>query len=262
MSVLALFSVKGAPGTTTTAMLLSSLWPRPALLVDADPAGGDVGLRLPAEDGRPVDLNRGLLTLLPDARRAMSPESVLDHAQRVVGGGEVIAGLGGPEQATAAGSVWGSLADLFAGLHSHDTFLDLGRLDVRSPVLPLAVRADIAICVLQASLSGVYAARARLRTLVPALRAQNGTGPRLGVLVQSPTDRDAESAASVIRSELPEVAEFGRVATDANAARLFAGEQVSRPERTMLVRSGREVVGTLDGMLYAASWTGATGVAR
>lgn len=256
MSVVAVFSVKGAPGTTTTAMLLSSLWPRPALLVDADPAGGDVGLRLPAEDGRPIDLNRGLLTLLPGARRAMPPESVLEHAQRVLGGGEVIAGLGGPEQATAAGAVWGSLADLFAGLPDRDVFLDLGRLDVRSPVLPLAVRADIAICLVQASLSGVYAARARLRTLVPALRGKDGAGPRLGVIVQSASERDAESAAAVIRSDLPEVADYGRIATDPNAARMFSGEQVPRPERTMLVRSGREIVGTLDGMLYAVSWTG------
>ena len=42
MSVIAFFSSKGAPGTTTAAMLAASLWPRPALLADCDPAGGDL----------------------------------------------------------------------------------------------------------------------------------------------------------------------------------------------------------------------------
>ena len=57
MSIVALFSAKGAPGTTTAAMLIASLWPRPALLADCDPAGGDIGAA-PARrpDGRPLDL--------------------------------------------------------------------------------------------------------------------------------------------------------------------------------------------------------------
>jgi len=255
MSVLALYSVKGAPGTSTAAMLLAALWPRPALLVDADPAGGDIGLRLPAPDGRPLDLSRGLLTLLPVARRALPSERVLEHAQPVLGGGEVVVGLAGPEQAAAGGGVWAALAEAFAGLGSHDVFVDLGRLDTRSPVLPLAARADIALCVVHADLGGVYAARSRLRSTAPALLAATGTGPRFGVLVQAASDQAAESAAAVIRADLPDALYLGRIATDPKAVRMFAGEQVSRPERSLLVRSATGVVATLDGMLYAASWS-------
>jgi hypothetical protein len=96
----------------------------------------------------------------------------------------------------------------------------------------------------------VFAARARLRALVPALTDAHGGGPQLAVIVQSATDRHAESAASVIRGEFPRVQFLGRLAWDVAGARIFDGQHVSRPERTMLVRSGRDLVTALDGALY------------
>ncbi|MGN6608491.1 MAG: hypothetical protein ACTHMS_15960 [Jatrophihabitans sp.] len=256
MSVIGLCSVKGAPGTTTTAMLLASLWPRPAVLVDADPAGGDVALRLPAPDGRPLDPAKGLLTLLPNARRGLAPEVVLDHAHQVLGGGRIIAGVEGPEQAAAAGTAWVSLGDALRALPEHDAVVDLGRLDTRSPVLPLAQRADIVVAVVAASVAGVYTARTRLALLRDALVGPDGAGPALALVVRGGDAREAESAAAVIREDVPELTSVGRIATDPAAARLFDGQPVSRPERTMLVRSGREVTTAVDGLLYVRSWSG------
>ena len=40
MAVIALASASGSPGVTTTALGLAMLWPRPVLLVEADPTGG------------------------------------------------------------------------------------------------------------------------------------------------------------------------------------------------------------------------------
>ena len=40
MAVIALASASGSPGVTTTALGLALLWPRPVLLVEADPTGG------------------------------------------------------------------------------------------------------------------------------------------------------------------------------------------------------------------------------
>jgi MinD-like ATPase involved in chromosome partitioning or flagellar assembly len=257
VSVVGVYSVKGAPGATTTAMLLASLWPRPAVLIDADPAGGDVAVRLPAPDGRPLDPAKGLLTLLPGARRAVSPEAVLDHAQEVLGGGRVIAGVEGPEQAAAAESAWIALGDALRRLPTHDAVVDLGRLDSRSPVLPLAARVDVALAVVAGTVAGVYSARTRLAHLRDALPAADGSGPAFGFVVRGTDGREAESAGAVIRAEVPEATYLGRVATDASAARLFDGQQVSRPERTMLVRSGAELVAALDGLLYMRSWSGA-----
>ena len=40
MAVVTLSSASGSPGVTTTALGLALLWPRPVLLIEADPTGG------------------------------------------------------------------------------------------------------------------------------------------------------------------------------------------------------------------------------
>ena len=40
MAVIALTSASGSPGVTTTAFGMALLWPRPVLLLEADPTGG------------------------------------------------------------------------------------------------------------------------------------------------------------------------------------------------------------------------------
>jgi MinD-like ATPase involved in chromosome partitioning or flagellar assembly len=71
MSVLALASAKGAPGVTTAAVALGAVWPRRVLLVEGDPAGGDLAARfhLPPEPN--------LVSLGMVARRGqLTPEEV------------------------------------------------------------------------------------------------------------------------------------------------------------------------------------------
>ena len=48
MAVIALASASGSPGVTTTALGLALLWPRPVLLVEADPTGGSGAVPVPA----------------------------------------------------------------------------------------------------------------------------------------------------------------------------------------------------------------------
>ena len=51
MTVLA--SLEHAPGVTTSTLGLATAWPRPLLLAECDPAGGDLSswLRLPSAGG-------------------------------------------------------------------------------------------------------------------------------------------------------------------------------------------------------------------
>ena len=256
MAVVAVCSAKGAPGVTTTAMLLAALWPRPVLLVDADPAGGDVALRLPGEDGRPLDPGRGLLTLLPVARRGLRPDALLEHAQTVSGGTPVLAGLDGPEQAEAAGSLWDTLATAATGAPC-DVVVDAGRAHARSVHLPLLRRADAVLILLRPGVAAVVHTREQLRTLAPALRRADGSGPRLGVVVVHDVKDRAEiaSAADAVRAPTPEVEALGPLAFDPAAAGMFEGRPVSRPERTMLVRSGRELVSRVAGRLPSLAAT-------
>ena len=247
MGVLALLSAKGSPGTTTTALLAAALWPSPVLLVDADAEGGDIALRLRREDGDPVDRSRGLLSLLPLARREMQPATLPEHAQVLRGGIEAVAGLSGPGQAGAAGHLWSNLADAFGRTADRDVIVDCGRVSPQSSHLPLLQRADVVVCVLRPTVSGVVHTRERLAALQPALVGPDGHRPRVGLVIVAdrPGGRDAEGAAGVIERDLPGVQVLGRLAHDPKGAGIFEGVELLRPERTLLVRSGRELVEAL-----------------
>ncbi len=244
MGVVAFLSAKGAPGTTTTALLMAALWPAPVLLVDADPEGGDIALRLRREDGEAVDRSRGLLSLLPLARREMQPATLPEHAQTLRGGTEAIAGLSGPEQAGAAGHLWSNLAEAFARTADRDVLLDCGRVAPRSVHLPLLQQADVVVCLVRPTVSSIVHTRERLAALVPSLVAGDGHRPRMGVVIvaERPGGRDATGAAEVLERDLPGVEVFGRLALDVDGASIFEGFEIPRPERTLLVRSGRQLV--------------------
>jgi MinD-like ATPase involved in chromosome partitioning or flagellar assembly len=247
VGVITLFGAKGSPGVTTTALLAAALWPRPAVLVDADSDGGDVALRLPRADGAAMDRSKGLLTLLPLARRELAAHVVAEHAQTVLGGVEVVAGLAGPEQVNAVGPLWGSLASAFRSIQDADVIIDVGRLHSQSVQLPLAQESDLVLCVLRLSVTGVIHSRERLRAMQPHLRSTTGRKPRVGIIVIAPpgAERDVVSVAGSITGAVPGTEMFGHLSLDEAGARLFLGEPVSRPERTMLVRSGRKVVDTV-----------------
>jgi MinD-like ATPase involved in chromosome partitioning or flagellar assembly len=190
MGVIAFFSAKGSPGTTTTALLAAALWPAPVLLVDADTEGGDVALRLRRQDGAPVDRSRGLLSLLPLARREMHPATLPEHAQVLRGGLEAVAGLSAPGQAGAAGHLWANLADAFSRTTDRDVVLDCGRVTGTSVHLPLLQAADLVVCVLRPDVSGVVHARDRLAALQPHLVGPGGRAPRVGLVVVAERPRD------------------------------------------------------------------------
>ena len=247
MGVVAFLHAKGAPGTTTTALLAAALWPGPVLLVDADADGGDVALRLRRRDGAPVDRTRGLLSLLPLARRELQAETVPEHAQELSGGIEAVAGLSGPGQAGAAGHLWSNLADAFGRTVDRDVLVDCGRVSPQSSHLPLLQRADLVVCVLRPTVSGVVHTRERLAALQSSLVGPDGHRPRVGLVIVSdrPAGRDADGAAGVIERDLPGVEVLGRLPHDVKGAAVFEGFETSRPERTLLVRSGRELVAAL-----------------
>ncbi len=66
--LVALCSDKGSPGTTTTALALAAGWPTPAVVIEADPYGGDLGLRLRTETGCVLPETPTVLTLATAAR--------------------------------------------------------------------------------------------------------------------------------------------------------------------------------------------------
>ncbi len=104
MAVIALTSASGSPGVTTTAVALAFLWPRPVVLVEADPTGGsailagyfrgtreyDVGIvELALSALPPSDALREAIGLIPDT-----------HVSLLAGTERVGAGVGSCTEGT------------------------------------------------------------------------------------------------------------------------------------------------------------------
>ncbi len=90
---------KGGPGATTLAVGLAAAWAgagRGVLLVDLDPAGGDVAAHLPVGQIR----GRGVAAVLAAASERVEPRGVLAEAVEVAPGLRVLVGL---PRADAAG---------------------------------------------------------------------------------------------------------------------------------------------------------------
>ncbi|MEJ7755709.1 MAG: hypothetical protein WKF83_04665 [Nocardioidaceae bacterium] len=133
MALITIASAKGSPGVTTAALALGGLWPRPVIVAECDPAGGDIALRMPAADGQVLDLQTGLLSLVAAGRKSLQPDLVRQHTQTIVGGLEILAGVNLPEQNAALTHQWALFGPLFAEVEDFDVIADLGRIGAMTP---------------------------------------------------------------------------------------------------------------------------------
>jgi hypothetical protein len=145
-----------------------------------------------------------------------------------------------------------------------DVVVDAGRLNHRSTQLPLLQRSDVVVGVVRADPTSVVHMRQRLSLLHETFAAMGAEAPRLALACVEDVQHQTEAAAAIetIAADVPDVLDLGQVALDAKAVRMFHGEPVFRPERSMLVRSGRTLVERLlaaaGPTLAAPDATGAT----
>lgn len=245
MALVAVGSVKGAPGATTVALTLAAVWPRRALLAELDPSGSDLLYRLRGADKAPLSPDAGVLGYLSggDADGGRDP---LAYAQQVGAGLDVLVGPPPARVGEVAGR-WGVLADRLAETATVDTLADCGRLHPDSPALAVLGRAAAVLLVTRPTIDGVahlLARAAELADLVPA-----GT-PLYAVVV---TDvRDARSQREIDqlaeRAEVP-LEVLGRLAVDPEAVGLLGGAWSGRLEKSLLIRSARQLATELDKVL-------------
>ncbi|GIH10054.1 hypothetical protein Rhe02_81210 [Rhizocola hellebori] len=127
-------------GATTTAAALALSWPgEPAVLVEADPAGGDMS------GWHAVPDVPGLVTLASACRAGVGVE-LSAHSAHLPLGLEVVPAPAGRPQASAS---IGLLADADTGMwaKARPVVVDVGRLEPGSPALPLAAAADVLLVV-------------------------------------------------------------------------------------------------------------------
>lgn len=150
--LVAVLSIKGSPGVTTFSVALAARWPAPAraLLIEADPSGGDIGTRFS------LQTTPGLVSLAAAVRHSNDPALLWQHAQALPGGLPVVSA---PPDAELAWATLTALADATVGAGplkaaadapNGVVIMDCGRMDVGSPVLPLVRSADAMVLLTRA----------------------------------------------------------------------------------------------------------------
>jgi uncharacterized membrane protein YgcG len=244
--LIAVAADKGAPGVTTTAVALAAVWPRPVLLAECDPAGGDLVYRLPGEGGGRLDPRRGLLSLAVAARRDLQPTQLWAHAQKLRGGLDVLLGVTSAEQGAGLEPLWGPVGSVLAGLPQADVIADCGRLGPDGAYYDLLAHAAAVVLVTRPSLGEVVRLRDRAAAVSLAVRQRGGQDARIGVLVVA-DHRVFSRALAEVGQVLGTVSMLGGIAFEPRSAELLRGEWGGRLDKSLLIRTAREVAGQLAG---------------
>lgn len=183
MPLIALASVKASPGVTTTALALASAWKtaQRRLLIETDPCGGDLGLRL----GLPAAA--GLAGLAAAARHGLDGNLPWRNARELAAGMFLITAPVGAEHAAACVAALAATtvaAELAGG--PDVALADCGRLYPGSPALPIAAAALVTLLVVRPWVS-------ELAHLEPRIHGLAEAGVRLGLVLapavrQPPTE--------------------------------------------------------------------------
>lgn len=244
--LLSIASAKGSPGATTAAHVLAAVWPRDVRLAELDPAGSDLMYRLRTQTGQPIDSARGLVSLAAAVRRESSA-ALGDHLTVVEGGLEVLIGLGRPDQAAAIGAGWAAVAQSLR--RPVDVIADVGRLTPGAPSLAVALASDRLLVVARPGVDQYGHLRERLRWIAEET-AHRAERPDLGVLLIAPWKErhEAEALNRLLHSGGLDVPVVGVLAHDDAAADALSGRRPRPLDRTLLVRSARELAAGLAGM--------------
>jgi hypothetical protein len=246
MGLVVLAADKGAPGVTTAAVALGAVWPRPVLLAECDQAGGDLVYRLPAEGGGMLNPARGMLSLAATARRGLRADQIWEHTQRLDGGLDVLVGLARAEQAQGLTWLWNPLGRAFATLQGTDVLADCGRLGAGSAVTDLLREASMILLFTRATLEHVAHLRERINSLSSELGGH--AAPPIGiVVVADPSEYRASitEVGRIISNAKLSATVLGGFAMDPKGAEMLRGQWGGRLDRSLLIRSARQIAGGL-----------------
>lgn len=231
--LLAVVSAKHSPGATTTAAALATAATDdgPALLVEADPAGGDLAAR------HRLSLDPSLVSLAAAGRhRAELDASLDDHCQPLPAGPAVLLAPTSPSQTNAAlRSLCPQLFDTLTR-RAGTVVVDGGRWPADGAATPLIEAADTILLVARPNLEGVEHVRARLGAVAdPALRR------RIAVVLVGDRPYPPDEVAGVVAVEVA-----GVIALDGRGVRaLEDGATGAALRRSALIRSARTVLGNV-----------------
>jgi hypothetical protein len=134
-----------------------------------------------------------------------------------------------------------------------DVIADCGRLYSGSPAADVLSSAAAVLLVTRPTIDAVAHLRARTGALLRELERRPGRPPLLfAVVVTNPRDdKSPKQIGLVLRQAGLPVPVLGRVALDPKGAGLLSGEWVGRLDKSLLVRSTRDIAGRLATRLAA-----------
>ncbi len=227
MSLVVLASAKHSPGVTTAALALAATWPSPrrALVLEWDPAGGD----LAAQQG--LALDPGLTSLAAASRHGLNPTTMASHVQRLAIGVDALIAPASNDQAQGALSVLSDrLGPALVDLDGMDALADCGRLDLRAPVTTLLGRADLVLLLARPTVVGVEHVRGRLQAL-------QGVAREMAVVLVGDRPYGAREVAACLGCEV-----VGTLVHDPKGAEaLNTGATMHSLRRSPLLRSARSL---------------------
>jgi cellulose biosynthesis protein BcsQ len=243
MGLYAVCAAKGSPGVSTAAVVLGLTWGSPVVVADLDPAGGDLALRYRDADGRPLDPDRGLMSLAAAVRRGSEGADVGEHLQLAGGRLPMLVGVSRPEQVTALGTSWQHVAGALASLPAADVLADCGRVLPGSATMPVLTRATAILILTRPAMEDLYHLRERLRALTESMRLRELDAVPVGVAVLV-GDRDRDSLPDVQQviaaAGLPATVVGSFAIEPRSAAALRHGLDVSA-RKSLLLRSAAAV---------------------
>lgn len=177
--LISVVSAKGAPGVSVSALAWTLMWRGPALLVEAEPRGGEF---LVGWAHSQAGQGRDLLSAYVASRRATPMDvAIRDQAVALSEDRWLLAGFPEPQQAAAMD--WTRLARACSGMQGLDVIADCGAVTAVNAPRQMWSAADLVVLVVRATAPGVRAAQ----LVLPRLRsdlAELGLGAdRLGVVV-------------------------------------------------------------------------------
>jgi hypothetical protein len=250
VALIALTSVSGSPGVTTTALGLALSWPRPVVLVDADPTGGRsilAGYFRGQVDVRNTIVDLAIAQSRGDLPRAL-PQSLMQVKDTQV---QLLCGPIRHNQARALGPLWKPLAEAFKELENNgqDVIVDAGRLGLEGMPFKLLTEADLTLVTTRTHLPGLVGVTSWGEDLRDAF-VQVGDISRLQALLVGPgmpyTPKEA--------SKTIEMPVLGEIAWDPDSAAVYSLGQ-ARDKRFQSSKLQKSIRATISAIQTTVSRT-------
>lgn len=251
--ILSICSDKRSPGVTMAATALAVMWPGERVVLEADPSGGDLLLRLRTPQGGRLAINHSVTSLAADAREGIPPDALLRYAQPTSLGFPVLVSPTSAEGFEPMSRLWPQIAAA-AQVWSGTVIADLGRLQLRHASSPLAAASTTVLLLTRADTSeDLEHVRQRAHELAARVgQGGHGRSP-LAVAVVAPA-RSASGAVNQVQQVLAAQATtstipvLGYLADDRRGVEGLRNSDLSkRVLGSDLFRSAKSLVAALTG---------------